>query len=272
MLLALGALLRRRKVVFRSLMSAPLLSDVEEVLHRLWIGAEGAGLRNEDKKKARELSALLEEMQRLLPASRRRSVTLVDAAAGKSYVGLVAAEMLLAERADATVVTLERDPKRVQLAREAARLVRTPANIDCRVGDVGDAALWPASATLAVALHACGVASDLVIDRALSSGARALLLIPCCTSREARALRRAEQLAEVMGVPRAAPVRRRFLQSLVDSERTLRLEAAGYRVEVVEFVAPTVTPHNLLLRAVLTHDEGRAERAQAALERIFSPA
>ncbi len=249
---------------------ASLLPEVEALLHRLWIGQPEAGLRDEDRKKARELSALLDEARRLLPMSKRRAVMVVDAAAGKSYVGLAIAELLLAERTDAQVVTLERDPRRVELAQEAAKLVRSQARVECKVGDVGSVELWPGGATLAVALHACGVASDCVIDSAIASGTRALLLVPCCTSRQARALERAVALAEAMGVPRAAPVRRRFLQSMVDSERTLRLEAAGYRVEAVEFVAPTVTPHNLLLRAVLTHDQGRAERASAALERIFS--
>jgi hypothetical protein len=251
---------------------SPSLTDVEAALHRIWIGEEKARLRKEDLKKARELTALLDEVSRLLPKSTKRAVTLIDAAAGKSYVGLLAAEFLLQDRSDAQVVTLERDQRRVSLSREAQELVRTKAQVDCRVGEVQDVSRWPTRATLAVALHACGKASDDVIESAISSEVRALLLVPCCTSIEARGLVRATQLAEQLGIPSAAPVRRRFLQSIVDAERTLRLEAAGYRVEVVEFVAPTVTPHNLLYRAVLTRDEGRAERARSELVKVLGGA
>jgi hypothetical protein len=52
----------------------------------------------------------------------------------------------------------------------------------------------------------------------------------------------AERHAEQLGLPRHAEVRRRFIQSIVDAERTLRLEAAGWQTTVVSFVAPTVTP------------------------------
>lgn len=246
------------------------LAAVEAALHRIWIGESEARLRKEDAKKARELVGLLDEVRRRLPSNSKRPVTLIDAAAGKSYVGLLAAEFLLADRANATVVTLERDSRRVELSQAARQFVRTSASMECLAAEVGDLAAWPREATLAVSLHACGSASDDVIESAIETGARALLLVPCCTSREARALSRAVSLAERLGVPRAAPVRRRFVQSIVDAERTLRLEIAGYRVEVVEFVPPTVTPHNLLFRAVLKHDEGRAERARAELMRLFS--
>ena len=45
-------------------MSAPRLSDVEAWLDRLYIAAEGAGLRDEDRRKAREVAAMLDEIER----------------------------------------------------------------------------------------------------------------------------------------------------------------------------------------------------------------
>ena len=53
---------------------------------------------------------------------------------------------------------------------------------------------------------------------------------------------------------------------MVDADRTWVLEAAGYQTEVVEFVGPTVTPHNLLWRARRVLEPVRmaaARRAQA---------
>jgi len=61
------------------------------------------------------------------------------------------------------------------------------------------------------------------------------------------------------------PLRRRVLCALVDVERALRLEAAGFETHVEEFVAPTVTPHNLLLCARRT---GSAARMARAAERL----
>lgn len=250
-------------------MTTPSLSEVRAALHRIWIGEESAALRREDEKKAQELVALLQEIRRCLPSSEKRPLTLLDAAAGKSYVGILVAEFLLERRPNAKIVSLERDGARVSQSRLAGQRVRSEARLEFLEGEVGSVELWPEKVNLAVGLHACGSASDDVIDSAIIAGARALLLAPCCTSRAARGLSRAVALAERLGIPKAAPVRRRFLQSVVDAERTLRLEAAGYRVEVVEFVAPTVTPHNLLYRAVLKNDEGRAERARVEFGKLF---
>ena len=98
------------------------LADVEELLDRLYIAAEGAGLRQEDRRKAVEVAAMLEEIERAVSRfSRRSRLLLVDAAAGKSYVGLLAAKLVLdASGRPASVLTIERDPQRVEASRRAA--------------------------------------------------------------------------------------------------------------------------------------------------------
>ncbi len=246
------------------------IPDVERWLDALYIAAEGAGLRQEDRRKAREVAAMLGEVER---ASRRVSrhgpFVLVDAAAGKSYVGLLAARLVLEPEARAaSVVTIERDARRVAMSRQAVARLGTSVPIECRAAEVSDARAWPAQASLVVALHACGPAADDIIDRVIATGARALLLVPCCTSREVAAAPHADGHAGRLGIPRQAPVRRRFVQAIVDAVRTQRLEAAGYETEVVEFVAPTVTPHNLLWRARLVGEPRRMAAAASALERL----
>jgi hypothetical protein len=122
-----------------------------------------------------------------------------------------------------------------------------------------------------MALHACGSAADVIIDRAIACKARTLLLVPCCTSDAVTASNLAYARAEALRIPRHAPVRRRFIQAIVDAERTWRLEAAGYETEVVEFVAPTVTPHNLLWRARLVREPQRMAAARNSLANLIAP-
>lgn len=251
------------------LSTAPSLADVEHWLDALYVAAEGATLRVEDRRKAVEVAAMLGEVAAVLRrASRRRPFLLVDAAAGKSYVGLLAAKLLMdGGGRDAAVVTLERETSRVAASRVALARLGTAVPVECREGDVSDASLWPVEPSLVVALHACGAASDVVIDRAIASRALALLLVPCCTSAGVSAAALAEAAASRLDVPRQAPVRRRFIQAMVDAERTWRLEAAGYETEVVEFVGALVTPHNLLWRARRVCEPVRMARAQDSLAR-----
>lgn len=244
---------------------------VEAALHRLYIATAGTSLRDEDRKKSLEIVGILSEIERWVDARRPSSrVRLVDAAAGKAYVGLLAAELVFAPRLRPVALTLiERESARALACAEAiARMPMGDHTVTVVQSDVADPAAWPKAPDLVVALHACGPASDAVIERAVASEARQLLLVPCCVSDQVPAARLAMRRAETLGLPRQAEVRRRFVQAFVDGDRTLALEAAGYQTDVVPFVPPTVTPHHLLWRARRVREPVRmaeAERRRALL-------
>jgi hypothetical protein len=246
-------------------------TQIEELLHRLFINAPATSLRDEDRRKSDEMAGLLDEVEAAVARrARKDELVLVDAAAGKATVGLLAAELVLAPRGrPARVRVIEREPARVAACRDAIARLRAPSvSVEVVAADVADPAAWPSEPDLVVALHACGRASDMIIDQSLAVRARELLLVPCCTSKEVSAAALADRRAEQLGMPRHAEVRRRFIQSIVDAERTLRLEAAGWQTTVVGFVAPTVTPHNLLWRAERVGELGRMAEAADRLARL----
>jgi hypothetical protein len=247
------------------------LSEVQRVLHRLYIGAPGTTLRREERQKAAEIAALLPELGRAIGrVSTARALTLVDASAGKGYVGLLASALVLAPaRRRARVVLIEREEERLAAARAAAEALGAPEiDVDARQGDVADPLVWPEQPSIVVALHACGRASDDVIDAAVRACARQVLCVPCCTGVDVLAERDALAAAAALGIPEHGAVRRSFAESWIAAERTLRLEAAGYETEVVAFVAPTVTPYNLLWRARRVREPARMEAARARRERL----
>jgi hypothetical protein len=244
--------------------------DVSRALHALFIAVEGTQLRQEERKKAIEVTAFLRE---LAPRLAARGRLLVDAAAGKSYVGLLAAALLGAER----VHVIERAADRAAhvttaLTRLGTLPGRDPARtpeVHILVGDVADPAVWPAARPdVVAALHACGAASDLILDAAVAAQARWLYLVPCCYAHSVPFSPVAEAAAERLALPKQAAVRRRFITSLIDAERTLRLEAGGYEVTVGELVPPTVTPHNLLWRCRRIGEPRRMAAAAQQLERL----
>ncbi len=240
-------------------MGAPSVASIREQILRLFVGAEGASLRKEDDQKSRELAGLLAQLARI-----KKGAHLVDAAAGKASVGLVAAALLPIGR----LTVLERDGKRVDACRAAAARLDRDVPVDVRHADVADERAWPEAPDAVVALHACGGAADLVIEGAIRSGARHVFVAPCCYGDSVTF--RASAAAAVAKMPFAADdvVRRRMTALLVDMERKLRLEAAGYTTDIEEFVAPTVTPHNLLFCARRTRSAVRVARANARLEAL----
>jgi len=156
----------------------------------------------------------------------------------------------------------------VDASLRAVRRLESSTPVECRLAEVAAQDAWPEKISIVAALHACGPAADAVIDRTIAARAQQLLLVPCCTSAAIPMAVLAKEHAENEGIPRHAPVRRRFIQAMVDAERTWRLEAAGYETEVVEFVPPTITPHNLLWRARLVGEEQRMKAAQIALQKL----
>lgn len=253
-------------------------SAVETSLLRAFIGPEG-GLREEDHQKVCELVPLLLEIDRLLP--RRGGLHVVDACAGKSAVGVLIAAHVLSSRAPTSRVTaIEREPKRRALFLRAADALGVAAQSTLVTADVADDAAWPDAPDLVVALHACGAASDTVIDQAVRVRAVRVVLVPCCYGAAPGSRDEAARSSEVAGqgladtwaravpLPGHALVGRRFAQALIDAERTLRLEAAGYQCDVVELFSPTVSPFNLAWRARRVDEPVRRARALAQLEAL----
>jgi hypothetical protein len=246
---------------------APSASEIEAALRALYIPVATTRLRKEEAQKVRELEPLFAELSAALgKLPRDRPLQLVDAACGRGYVSLLSTKLLLEPPQRAFRWTLiERDEARVRSCESlAAKLGAVGRDLAVCCAEVSDNSAWPAEVDLAVALHACGPAADAVIERAAAASAKVLLLIPCCVSKATLAHEAAARAAASLGVPRQAQVRRRFLESLIAAERTLRLEMHGYLVEVVELCSPTITPHNLLWRCRWLGEHGRMAKAREA--------
>lgn len=237
--------------------------DVAATMHRLFIDCEDASLRKEDLQKTRELEGLLARLSHV-----KKGAHLVDAAAGKSSVGLVAAELLPIGK----LTVLERDPARIAACRNAATRLRSGIEVDVRLADVADEGAWPDEPDAVVALHACGPAADAILDGAVRSRARQLFVAPCCYGDAVPFRRRATAAIAKLGFVADDVLARRMAASLVDAERKLRLEAEGYEADIEEFVAPTVTPHNLLFVARRTGSDVRIARARRRLVALHEAA
>jgi hypothetical protein len=232
------------------------LESVRAAFHRLFIGSPTAGLRKEDEQKCLELVGILARLAKI-----QRGGRLVDAAAGKASVALVAAELLPIGQ----VTILERDPARIAACEAATKRLGRAVAVDLREVDLSTLAAWPDAPDAVVALHACGGAADLVIEGAVHSRARQVFLAPCCYGASIPFRARAAAVVAGLGFAPDDLLRRRMTASIVDIERSLRLEAAGYATEIEEFVAPTVTPHNLLFASRRTDSTVRIARARERL-------
>ena len=119
------------------------------------------------------------------------------------------------------------------------------------------------SVDMVISLHACDIATDVVIDRAAELGARVILSTPCC-HRYLNDKISAEALLPVIKYPH---LRTKLCEALTDSIRAARLEAFGYDVSVLELTDPDDTPKNTLVRA-LKRNSPKVD-AEANYERLL---
>jgi len=112
-----------------------------------------------------------------------------------------------------------------------------------------------------VALHACDTATDDALARSVKMNARIILAAPCCQHE----LNRQLENSALSAMLKHGIIREKLTGLVTDSLRAALLRAHSYRVGLVEFIDPTHTPKNILLRAEKT-DTTHAQREAALHE------
>ena len=101
-------------------------------------------------------------------------------------------------------------------------------------------------ADMVVTLHACDLATDYALDKAVKWGARVILAVPCCQHE----LNRQIKCDPLKPVLKYGIIKERMAALLTDALRANLLEQQGYETQILEFIDMEHTPKNLLIRAV----------------------
>ena len=126
------------------------------------------------------------------------------------------------------------------------------------VGDISkiDYGITP---DMVISLHACDIATDIVLDTAIRLGAKVILSTPCCHNNMKSNIN-CEALKFVTDYPQLSG---KLCEALTDAVRLAKLRAFGYNVTALELTDPENTPKNTLLRAV---KHGRAFDNEGAMK------
>ena len=121
---------------------------------------------------------------------------------------------------------------------------------------------------LVLSLHACDIATDIVLDTAASLGASVILSTPCCH----RYLNDKVETPELRFITDYPHLRNKLCEALTDGIRLARLRASGYSVAALELTDPDDTPKNTLIRAVKQNgiNDGEFQRYKSEYEQILS--
>jgi SAM-dependent methyltransferase len=207
--------------------------------------------------KFRQVNRFLELVDDIVPSlSPEDTLHIVDFGCGKSYLTF-ALHHLLTELRGREVEIIGLDLKDDVIVACSALAERWGAE-GLRF-ELGEIASFDAGrkVDLVVSLHACDTATDDALAQAVRWEADAILAVPCCQKEAYRQLE-SELLAPVL---RHGLARERFAAIVTDALRAQLLELAGYRTQLVEFVALEHTAKNVLIRAVRGEPAGMDVRA-----------
>lgn len=99
---------------------------------------------------------------------------------------------------------------------------------------------------LVISLHACDIATDIVLDKAIKENAKVILSTPCCHHE----LNHSINCKSLAFVTEYSMLRQKLCDAATDALRLKRLEANNYSCVAVELIDPEETPKNILLRAI----------------------
>ncbi len=100
--------------------------------------------------------------------------------------------------------------------------------------------------SLVISLHACDIATDIVLQKAASWRADVILSTPCCHHE----LNGAIDCAQLSFITDYSMLRQKLCDAATDALRLKRLESLGYTTAALELIDPEETPKNIMLRAV----------------------
>jgi hypothetical protein len=170
-------------------------------------------------------------------------LNVADLACGNSYLAFVVAWYLKSQGWPHTVhgVDIRKDVIDRSIKRAAQLNYNDMSFEQCAVNDS-----QAPGCHLAVSLHACDTATDEAIMKAVTDGAEAILVAPCCQNELFKQLEDASAFPELC---KQSLYRRAYGTVLTDSLRSMALEALGYKVKILEFTASIHTSKSLMIRA-----------------------
>ena len=120
---------------------------------------------------------------------------------------------------------------------------------------------------LVISLHACDIATDIVLQKAAEWQTSVILSTPCC-HHEMNHNIKCEALSFITDY---SMLRQKLSDAATDALRLLRLESQGYTTTALELIDPDETPKNIMLRATRKKNFKKdSPEAKAALERYLS--
>lgn len=237
-------------------------SRVHPFLVRLGVQAEDGKIKKQKYDKFKQINRFIEFIDdSLAHLPKDKQIRILDFGSGKSYLTFALYHYLKIEKGlNIRVTGLDLKKEVIEECNRIAQDLRYE-DLEFLVGDINDYNEETA-VDMVVTLHACDVATDMALARAVKWGAKVILSVPCCQHE----LNRQLQSPELSLMTQHGLVKERFAALATDAIRAELLSLVGYETQLLEFIDMENTPKNILIRAYFTGKKPTDEQRSKYVE------
>ena len=222
-----------------------ILCGKEDFLKKLGISDENGRVRDKMQAKFRQINKFLEHIKSIESYLPNDKINVYDLCCGKSYLSFAVYyyfKCLKNMCVSMKCVDLKADVIEY-CSSVASRLGFDDMEFIC--ANVNDYQMVD-EPHLVVSLHACDIATDIVLNKASANSARVILSTPCCH----HMLNHSINCESLEFITKHSMLRQKLCDAATDAIRLLRLEIMGYDVSALELIDPEDTPKNIILKAI----------------------
>ena len=221
------------------------------------LGIQDSNGRIHDKKqsKFRQINKFLEIIKDTLKYLPNDDIVIWDLCCGKSYLSFAVYyyfREILGKNIKIYGVDLKKDV--IEYCSSVAEKLSFNGLVFFH-GDINEVSL-PAKPHMVMSLHACDIATDIVLNKAVFDKASVILSTPCCQHELAGKIK-SDNISFITDYP----ILKQKLSSLItDALRCQGLKSCGYSVTCLEFIDPEETPKNMMIKAIKTSSGSEVEK------------
>ncbi len=241
------------------------LSGEEEFLYYLGISDKDGKVLPSRQAKFRQTNRFLEYLSDILPSLGDGELTVFDLCCGKCYLSFAVYHYLTKiKNRKVTMLCADLKADVLKDCEETAKRLGF-SNMTFIAEDIRKLS-YEKKPDLVLSLHACDIATDIVLETAVKLGAKAVLSTPCCH----RDLSKRISSEPLSFVYRHTALSDKLCTPLTDALRLLYLESEGYKVKASELVDPDNTPKNIILIAERNCAANALKKAEEAKKRLIA--
>lgn len=222
-----------------------LLTGAENFLKALGVSDENGRVHDKKQSKFRQISRFSEyivEAEKKL--NRSGEIYVCDLCCGKSYLSFAAYHVLteICGR-DVRMTCVDLKQSVMDYCSDIAKKcgMNEMEFICMNIGDF----VPMRTPDLVISLHACDIATDIVLNFASKYRADVILSTPCCHHR----MNNEMNSPTLDFIAERSILKQKLCTAATDALRLLKLEAEGYKTDATELIDPEDTPKNVMLRA-----------------------